>query len=258
LSTSEGQTNLEKVKPDIIANICLVSKEEGSPRTLPISRAWFGLGCPIEYKGHKFDCKILLDENKIDFELGTCRRIPLKFLWPEGIVPRLKIGDSFLLWERGVIGQGTVTEILTTYVSQFEDHVMKYPNYLDKWVQEKLGKPSAKLKEEITVQGKYHPIGDPFRYAMFEASIEPADSFLVAVIPGAIPSTTDAQRYLDSAIFGILDIILATELRPLRDIKITITKMGIDLEGSSQYAFRRAGNDAGNKIRSSGSFVTNA
>ena len=110
---------MSEIKPDIIAAIRLFSKKEGG-RSRPLPPRF---GCPIEYKGHKFDCKFWCDDYGGYFEPGMFREnIPIRFLWPEGIVPRLKTGEHFAIWEGGIIGEGIVTEILTSYESEFETY----------------------------------------------------------------------------------------------------------------------------------------
>ena len=42
---------------------------------------------------------------------GSVARVPIRFLCPHLIVPRLSVGSPFTLWEGGTIGEGTVIEI---------------------------------------------------------------------------------------------------------------------------------------------------
>jgi hypothetical protein len=95
------------LNPDIIASVRLLSTDEGG-RKSPIVASAFG--CIFEHEGEANDCRLLLD-GKGDVWPGQQLSVPIKFLCPELVRPRIRIGDSFLLREGKVIGRGTIEEV---------------------------------------------------------------------------------------------------------------------------------------------------
>jgi hypothetical protein len=100
--------------PDIFARIHLFATEQGG-RTQPIPAAQFG--CPLFFADEGFDCRLLLDQTGSPLLLGTTMVVPIKFLNPQSVMPRLKVGEHFLLWEGKYIAEGEVTEILNAGIS---------------------------------------------------------------------------------------------------------------------------------------------
>lgn len=96
------------LKPDIIASIHLLSADEGG-RKSPLMASMFG--CIFEHAGEANDCRLLL-EGKGDVWPGQQISVPIKFLSPELVRPRLRVGDPFRLFEGKVIAHGTVEEIV--------------------------------------------------------------------------------------------------------------------------------------------------
>jgi hypothetical protein len=68
------------------------------------------LRCPLEFDGEMFDCGLFLDEGPL--APGASATVPIKFLFPELIKPRLKVGSRFKLWEMRTIADGVVEQIL--------------------------------------------------------------------------------------------------------------------------------------------------
>jgi translation elongation factor EF-Tu-like GTPase len=98
---------MTELKPDIIASLYVLSTSEGG-RKSPIVASMFG--CTFEHGSEKNDCRLLL-EGKGDVWPGQQISVPIKFLFPELVRPRLQVGDSFRLLEGRVIAHGTVEEI---------------------------------------------------------------------------------------------------------------------------------------------------
>jgi hypothetical protein len=97
-----------KDKPDIIASIQFISSKAGgrkSPIVMPIFK------CIFEHQDEMNDCAIFLDELG-DVWPGQRITAPIKFLYPELVRPRIKIGDSFKLREMGTIANGVIEEII--------------------------------------------------------------------------------------------------------------------------------------------------
>ena len=99
---------MPSVKPDIIASVRFYSTAEGG-RTKPTAPDKFG--CPFEFEGEKFDCRLLLEKSGA-LGPGAQASVPIIFLCPELIKPRLKVGSRFTLWEMRTIAEGIVEEIL--------------------------------------------------------------------------------------------------------------------------------------------------
>ncbi len=93
--------------PDIIARVRLFS--EGR-RHKPIPAVCFG--CPLVFDREAFDCWLLLDRVGISLCPGKTADVPVAFLNPQHIKPRLHKGDHFTLWEFGDFAEGEVLEVI--------------------------------------------------------------------------------------------------------------------------------------------------
>ena len=94
--------------PDLIVRVRLFSKEEGGRgSSLPAKT----FGCPFFFEDEGFDCRLLLDQVGTTLAPGDTVVVPLKFLLPEYIVPRLKLGDRFKLWDGKDFAEGEVLEV---------------------------------------------------------------------------------------------------------------------------------------------------
>ena len=96
--------------PDIFAEVRLFPTQDGGRRG-PTPAEVFG--CPLNYKGKFFDMRLDLSEVG-SLSPGSTTRVPLAFLSPGLILPRLSIGSQFTLWEGRTIGEGTVLELPST------------------------------------------------------------------------------------------------------------------------------------------------
>ena len=96
------------IKPDIMASLRLYTTAEGGRKgPTPPDK----LGCPFEFQGELFDCRLLLDETG-PLKPGAKTTVPILFLRPDLIKDRLQIGSRFTLWEMGTIAEGVVKEIV--------------------------------------------------------------------------------------------------------------------------------------------------
>jgi hypothetical protein len=94
--------------PDAIVDIELLSPHDGGRHT---SIAADSYGCPIRFEDEYFDCR--MDMSGVGaLSPGGSARVPVKFLNPHLIVPRLQPGSKFTLWEGKTIGQGKVVAVL--------------------------------------------------------------------------------------------------------------------------------------------------
>lgn len=95
--------------PDIIARVNLADEKSGG-RTNTIPAETFG--CPFVFEGEAFDCRLLLDQAGIALAAGISATVPIKFLYPELIKPRLRPGSHFKLWEFRDFAEGEVLEVV--------------------------------------------------------------------------------------------------------------------------------------------------
>jgi hypothetical protein len=95
-------------EPDIIAKIRFYTTQEGG-RQKPITvQIYKGV---MQFQGEQFSCGLLLKE-VYPIDLGATVTVPMLFLVPNQIKPRLKVGDHFTLREIGTVGEGVVEKIL--------------------------------------------------------------------------------------------------------------------------------------------------
>lgn len=99
----------------VIASITLKGVDEGGRRT-PISVPTYG--CPIffenvpELSAHCYDCRMMVSELAEEIPPGaTVSEIALMFLSEDEVLPHLKPGVTFTLWEGKTIGTGRVVRI---------------------------------------------------------------------------------------------------------------------------------------------------
>ena len=99
----------------VIASIHLTRTEEGG-RKQPLPPRIFG--CPVffenvpDLQAHGYDCRMLLAEHgKRIPPGGTIGEIALLFLLADEVLPHMKPGVEFSLWEGKTIGSGTVVRV---------------------------------------------------------------------------------------------------------------------------------------------------
>jgi hypothetical protein len=106
-------------KPDILAEVYLFPTESGG-RSEPLHSSLQYFGCPIEFEGEMFDVRFDLSEKASGLMPGTTAELNAKFLSPELIKPRLKVGDEFRLWDGKFFGKGKVLSVQSTLNSLFD------------------------------------------------------------------------------------------------------------------------------------------
>jgi hypothetical protein len=97
-----------ELTPDVVATLRLVPSDKGG-RHSPIMAS--GFGCLFEHDGNVNDCRLLL-EGTGDVWPGQQLTVPIKFLRPDLVRSRLRVGDSFRLFEGKVIAHGVIDEIV--------------------------------------------------------------------------------------------------------------------------------------------------
>jgi hypothetical protein len=68
--------------------------------------------CPLFVDGEAFDCRLLLNGQRL--ELGEYYEIPVIFLSPELVLPKLCVGKEVVLWEGKDVATGYVINLQPT------------------------------------------------------------------------------------------------------------------------------------------------
>ena len=115
---------------------------------------------------------------------------------------------------------------------------------IQQWFEQLLKAPSKVLEHAFEVEGvRDAHLGPKMERARVSFLIEGSAAF--EVVHMRRPKNSEEEMFLTSAIFGFLDAVLVDDLRPWRNLRITIRDFTVDPIDSSASAFRRAGRDAG-------------
>jgi len=122
-------------------------------------------------------------------------------------------------------------------------------NYLEKWAENLSTVRSQPLRRTVRVEGihKAH-LGPRMEFARVEFEAEPADRFIAVVRVPGIEADVEKQRFIEWAIFGLLDVVMLAEPSPLKNMRITVLGLDVDPVDSSMMAFRLAGREAGRRL----------
>ena len=99
------------MKPDIFADIEFLKTSEGGRRK-PIPKKCKFIGFPFVHDGEYNDCRLILEsfgEIKPGEEI---KEVPIAFLCPELVLPKIREGQEFDLWEAGIKAKGKILKIL--------------------------------------------------------------------------------------------------------------------------------------------------
>ncbi|ULR88299.1 hypothetical protein [Comamonas sp. B21-038] len=94
------------MKPDIIISVRFLHTSEGGRET-PVQGQFYS--CPLFVDGEGFDCRLLLGGRRL--ELGECYEVPVKFLYRDKALPKMKPGTPVHLWEGRNIADAQVVQI---------------------------------------------------------------------------------------------------------------------------------------------------
>ena len=102
----------------VFATINLFTPDQGGRRQSirPIAGAPFG--CPVQFHGvaellaHAYDCRMLMSEYGRPIAPGeTATDVPIVFLSADEVLPYMRPGITFDIWEGKTIGKGEVTRL---------------------------------------------------------------------------------------------------------------------------------------------------
>lgn len=94
--------------PDAIIEVRFKTPDEGG-RQGDVTGGEF-YGCPLFVEGEAFDCRLLLSGRTL--QLGETYELPVKFLNPGLVLPKLSPGKSVKLWEGKDIATGKVVRLV--------------------------------------------------------------------------------------------------------------------------------------------------
>ena len=94
-------------RTDIVARVHFLDSSQGGKK-LSIIGEYFS--CPLEFGGEYYDCRLYLENIKI-INPGDHVVVPIAFLFPTIVMPKLTAGMEFTLWEAKTIAYGTIIEV---------------------------------------------------------------------------------------------------------------------------------------------------
>lgn len=94
------------MKPDAIIEVRFKTTAEGGREGAVVGELY---GCPLFVDGEAFDCRLSLDGKTL--QLGETYELPVKFLNPHLVLPKLSPGKPVKLWEGKEIATGKVLRL---------------------------------------------------------------------------------------------------------------------------------------------------
>lgn len=122
-------------------------------------------------------------------------------------------------------------------------------NLLEKWMEDMLSRRSRVLEAPVRVEGirKAH-LGGYLQIGQVLFVIEPANGFEISIEIANLEAKPEYKSFIESAIFGFLDVVMLAEPYPFKDLKVRVVGAEFDPVSSSVISFRLAGRDAGKKF----------
>jgi hypothetical protein len=123
-------------------------------------------------------------------------------------------------------------------------------DYLSLWSEGLTNQQSRLLSAPITVLGeRIKQLGARGEFAKVQLTVHPSESFEVI---DRVAESSELEKlgveWPDCAIFGLLDVLMFTELGPLYKVRVVLEKVWYHHVDSTNQAFRQAGRAAGRKI----------
>ena len=123
-------------------------------------------------------------------------------------------------------------------------------DYLSLWSGGLPNQQSRLLSAPITVLGeRIKQLGARGEFARVQLTVHPSESFEVI---DRVAERSELEKlgleWPDCAIFGLLDVLMFSELGPLYKVRVVLEKVWYHDVDSTYQAFRHAGRAAGRKI----------
>jgi Elongation factor G, domain IV len=115
----------------------------------------------------------------------------------------------------------------------------------NKWFEDLMQRKGRKWKGIIRVQGEGKRYGPTTWFAKVILEFSPSNEFEVGNLlePGLAKIAYNEEWY-DFIIYGVLDILLVSQLEPIKDLKLTICQIEYNETESNSMAFRLAARNA--------------
>jgi hypothetical protein len=97
------------MKADAIIEVRFKTPDEGG-RQGDVTGGEF-YGCPLFVEGEAFDCRVLLSGRTL--QLGETYELPITFLNPALVLPKLSPGKPVKLWEGKDIATGKIVRLVS-------------------------------------------------------------------------------------------------------------------------------------------------
>ena len=121
--------------------------------------------------------------------------------------------------------------------------------HLQKWAQSLVSVKSRLLTRTIRVEGvREAHLGPRMDFAKVEFLLEPAEELDVVLQVAGIEASREQQQFVESAVYGFLDVVMMAEPYPVKKMRITVVGADVDPVNSNMFAFRLAGRDAAKKL----------
>jgi hypothetical protein len=98
------------INPDILVDVNFYKDREFA-RKVPTPANFFS--CIFVVDGNNYDCRLFLHDVGSIYPGDSKENVPIKFLCPELVLNKLKLGGKFYLRAIGVFAEGTVKRIIT-------------------------------------------------------------------------------------------------------------------------------------------------
>ena len=99
---------MTRAEPDAIVEVRFLTTAEGG-RMKPVLGTDFRTVFEIDGENHS-GCFIAPDP--LVMELGCTYEVPVFFLYPEHVLPKLAVGKAFTVWEGRTIASGKIVRVL--------------------------------------------------------------------------------------------------------------------------------------------------
>lgn len=121
-------------------------------------------------------------------------------------------------------------------------------DYIELWTENVVGRRPLTVASPIEVTGERNRrLGPLWECAKVTIYVEPSDHFEVVDLVESTSKARD-EGYLDSFIFGLLDMLITLEHGPLIRVRVTLKTAEYDPINSTWNAYWQAGRDAGRKL----------
>lgn len=103
--------------PDIIADLKFYPTKENG-RKSPTPSTFFACTIVIDNKNH--DARLLLDDIGGIAPGDFKKNVPIKFLCPDLVIPKLKVGSHFFIRDGKIVGEGNVVTVINEHPESSE------------------------------------------------------------------------------------------------------------------------------------------